>query len=88
MARLISAKNRWILPKTIKESVDLPDFYKESVSQTQILCIFQARFKRASSGLKAQSALPSRSLIFSPSLNDLPEKHAKSELFAGFSHHV
>ena len=27
-------------------------------------------------------------LIFSPSLNDLPEKRTKSELFAGFSHHV
>ena len=38
--RLISAKNLWILPKTIKESVDLPDFIKESVSQTQILCTF------------------------------------------------
>ena len=43
--RLISAKNRWILPKTIKESVDLPDFVKESVSQTQILCTFQAGFE-------------------------------------------
>ena len=31
---------------------------------------------------------PEVSLIFSPSLNDLPEKRAKSELFAGFSHHV
>ena len=39
-ARLISAKIRWILPKTINESVDLPDFVKESVSQTQILCTF------------------------------------------------
>ena len=39
-ASLISAKNLWILPKTIKESVDLPDFIKESVSQTQILCTF------------------------------------------------
>ena len=39
-ARLISTKNLWILPKTIKESVDLPDFIKESVSQTQILCTF------------------------------------------------
>mgnify|MGYP001748364202 CR=1 len=28
------------------------------------------------------------SLIFAPCLNDLPEKHAKSELFAGFSRHV
>ena len=39
-ARLISAKNLWILPKTIKESVDLPDFVKESVSEIQILCTF------------------------------------------------
>ena len=31
---------------------------------------------------------PGVSLIFSPSLNDLPKKRAKSELFAGFSHHV
>ncbi|EWC92112.1 hypothetical protein HMPREF1492_0729 [Atopobium sp. BS2] len=28
------------------------------------------------------------SLIFLPSLNDLPEKCTKSELFAGFSRHV
>jgi len=27
-------------------------------------------------------------LIFSPCLNDLPEKYSMSELFAGFSHHV
>ena len=44
-ARLISAKIRWILPKSIKESVDLPDFVKESVSQTQVLCTFQADFE-------------------------------------------
>ena len=43
--RLISAKNLWILPKTIKESVDLPDFAKESVAQIQILCTFQAGFE-------------------------------------------
>jgi len=30
------------LPKNAKESVDLPDFVKESVAQTQILCTFQA----------------------------------------------
>ena len=41
-ARLISAKNLWILPKCIKDSVDLPDFVKESVPQIQILCTFQA----------------------------------------------
>ena len=27
-------------------------------------------------------------LIFSPSLNDVPEKHTMSERFAGFSRHV
>jgi len=31
------------LPKNAKESVDLPDFVKESVAQIQILCTFQAR---------------------------------------------
>jgi len=44
-SRLISAKNLWILPKSIKESVDLPDFIKESVAQIQILCTFQADFE-------------------------------------------
>ena len=44
-ARLISAKIRWILPKTIKESVDLPDFIKKSVPDLQILCTFQATYK-------------------------------------------
>jgi len=32
------------LPENIKESVDLPDFLKESVSKIQNLCTFQARF--------------------------------------------
>ena len=49
LARLISAKNRWILPKSIKESVDLPDFVKESVTQIQILYTFQAGFEKARS---------------------------------------
>ena len=31
---------------------------------------------------------PAASLIFSPSLNDLPEKRTMSELFAGFSRQV
>ncbi|MBS6730267.1 MAG: hypothetical protein KH221_00865 [Atopobium sp.] len=31
------------MPKIAKESVDLPDFAKESVAQIQILCTFQAR---------------------------------------------
>ena len=32
-----------IQAENIKESVDLPDFAKESVPQIQILCTFQAR---------------------------------------------
>jgi len=31
---------------------------------------------------------PAASLIFSPCLNDLPEKRTMSELFAGFSRQV
>jgi len=31
---------------------------------------------------------PGVSLIFSPCLNDLPEKHTMSELFAGFYRHA
>ena len=31
---------------------------------------------------------PAARLIFSPCLNDLPEKYIISELFAGFSRHV
>jgi len=31
---------------------------------------------------------PTASLIFSPCLNDLPEKRTMSELFAGFSRQV
>ncbi|MBS6385955.1 MAG: hypothetical protein KH394_02545 [Atopobium sp.] len=31
------------MPKNVKETVDLPDFVKESVAQIQILCTFQAR---------------------------------------------
>ncbi|MBF0929349.1 MAG: hypothetical protein HXK52_01145 [Atopobium sp.] len=30
------------MPKNVKETVDLPDFVKESVAQIQILCTFQA----------------------------------------------
>ena len=36
----------------------------------------------------ADRSAPGASLIFSPSLNDLPEKRTMSELFAGFSRHV
>jgi len=61
--------------------VDLPDFIKESVAQIQILCTFQAAFE-------AREIAPPWSLIFSPCLNDLPEKFTKSELFAGFSRQV
>ena len=31
---------------------------------------------------------PAARLIFSPCLDDLPEKHTISELFAGFSRHI
>ncbi|MBF0922274.1 MAG: hypothetical protein HXK49_04625 [Atopobium sp.] len=80
------------MPENIKESVDLPDFIKESVSQIQILCTFQAEFsgRDLESGVVA-GGFQGRSLwslIFSPSLCDLPEKYAKSELFAGFSRQV
>jgi len=36
-ARLKSEKIRWMLPKFGKESVDLPDFVKDSVAVLQIL---------------------------------------------------
>ena len=36
-ARLKSEKIRYILPKLSKESVDLPDFVKDSVAVLQIL---------------------------------------------------
>ena len=39
-ARLKSEKIRWILPKFVKESVDLPDFVKDSVAVLQILLTF------------------------------------------------
>jgi len=32
-----------MLPENVKESVDLPDFAKESVTQMQILYTFQAQ---------------------------------------------
>ena len=51
LTRLISSKNLWILPKCIKDSVDLPDFVKESVPQIQILCTFQADFSIRNSHL-------------------------------------
>ena len=37
---LKSEKIRWILPKFGKESVDLPDFVKDSVTDLQILFTF------------------------------------------------
>ena len=76
------------MPKSIKDSVDLPDFVKESVAQIQILCIFQADFRDVTFGSRCGVWALSSSLIFSPSLNDLPEKCTKSECFAGFSRHV
>ena len=39
-ASLKSEKIRWILPKFVKESVDLPDFVKDSVAVLQILLTF------------------------------------------------
>ena len=41
-------------------------------------------------GATSETLCPRRyaRLIFSPCLNDLPEKYSMSELFAGFSHHV
>ena len=39
-ARLKSEKIRYILPKLGKESVDLPDFVKDSVAILQILLTF------------------------------------------------
>ena len=39
-ARLKSEKILWILPKFVKESVDLPDFVKDSVAVLQILLTF------------------------------------------------
>ena len=38
--------------------------------------------------ISARQVYAGTSLIFSPCLNDLPEKCTMSELFAGFSHHV
>ncbi|EWC93400.1 hypothetical protein HMPREF1492_1213 [Atopobium sp. BS2] len=46
------------MPKNAKESVDLPDFAKESVAQIQILCTFQAR---AAKGRRSQRARSKRS---------------------------
>ena len=68
--------------------MDLPDFVKESVPQIQILCTFQADFSRRNSDFKVGFMDALMSLIFSPSLNDLPEKRTMSELFAGFSRQV
>ena len=39
-ARLKSEKIRWMLPKFGKESVDLPDFVKDSVAVLQNLLTF------------------------------------------------
>jgi len=60
------------LPENIKESVDLPDFDKESVPQIQILCTFQADFSRRNSDFKVG---------FMDALME-PDFLAKSERFA------
>ena len=46
------------------------------------------RVVRAWRAISARLMRTGVSLIFSPCLNDLPEKYTKSELFAGFSRHV
>jgi len=66
------------------------DFYPVSIScgcrvscaDTLLVDGFLARW-----AVRARSE-PAVSLIFSPCLNDLPEKRTMSELFAGFSRHV
>ena len=60
------------MPENIKESVDLPDFDKESVPQIQILCTFQADFSRRNSDFKVG---------FMDALME-PDFLAKSERFA------
>jgi len=57
------------LPKNAKESVDLPDFVKESVAQIQILCTFQARAAKGRRAWRETRALGARS--------GLVERHAK-----------
>jgi len=68
------------LPENIKESVDLPDFIKESVSKIQNLCTFQARFLGSLSrqSLKRIQARPFME----------PDFLAISERFAGKVHQV
>jgi len=48
------------LPKSIKDSVDLPDFIKESVSKIQNLCTFQARFSGSLFRLAFQAKFKAR----------------------------
>ena len=66
------------------------DFYPVSISCG---CRVSCAETLLVDGVLARWAVRARSepavrLIFSPSLSDLPEKRAKSELFAAFSHHV
>ena len=66
------------------------DFYPVSISCG---CRVSCADAPLEDGVLARWAVRARSepaarLIFSPCLNDLPEKHTISELFAGFSHHV
>ena len=66
------------------------DFYPVSIScgcrvscaETLLVDGFLARW-----AVRARSE-PAARLIFSPCLNDLPEKYIISELFASFSRHV
>ena len=66
------------------------DFYPVSISCG---CRVSCAETLLVDGVLARWAVRARSepavrLIFSPCLNDLPEKCTKSELFAGFSRHV
>jgi len=57
------------LPKNAKESVDLPDFAKESVAQIQILYTFQAhaaKGRRTKQNVGAPGEKPARSERMDP----------------------
>ena len=42
-----------LAPDFFKESVDLPNFAKESVTQTQIFCTFQAEYEASQKQFKS-----------------------------------
>ena len=54
----------------------------------RFFALFRQAFRDVPFGSSVVSWALSSSLIFSPSLNDLPEKCTESELFAGFSRHI